>query len=335
MSEILANIRQQPAVLEDVASYARGEGARALEAVAALVRECASAAFVGIGGSRYAALPAALYLSQAGVDARVVDASEALYYEQIPPDTAVILVSRSGRTAEVVRIAERMAQSGIPYVAVTNELGSPIACGAGAAVRVAGESDQGVSIRTYTAAVLTMLYLGAGVAGRTELLHRQVNEMSGRLRGLIDQWEAETENLSDFRYFCFLGRGYALATAYEGCLLFQELARKPATATNGAEFRQGPIEVLRPEHAVFVFAPEGRTRELNLALLSELRATDARVIEIGPPWAGLPEHLAAITQIIPVQLAAYHLAGATEIPPGEFRYAALTTESEGDLRSPV
>jgi glucosamine--fructose-6-phosphate aminotransferase (isomerizing) len=335
MSEILANIQQQPAVLEAVASYARGEGDATIEAAAALLRRCSRVAFVGIGGSRYAALPAALYLSQAGVDARVIDASEALYYEQIPPDTAVILVSRSGRTAEAVRIAEQMERSGIAYVAVTNELDSPIASGARAAVRVAGESDEGISIRTYTAAVLTMLYLGARVVDQVDLFDRQAKDMLCRLRPLIDTWEDENGDLSDVRYFCFLGRGYSLATAYEGCLLFQELARKPAAATTGAEFRQGPVEVLGPEHAVFVFAPEGRTRGLNLALVGELLATGARVIEIGPPWPDLPEHLAPITQIIPVQFAAYHLARGREDRPGQFRYAALTTESESDLRSPA
>jgi hypothetical protein len=54
-----------------------------------------------------------------GIDARVVDASELLYYEALPKSTAVVLVSRSGRTAEMVRVAERLREMKRPYIAVT------------------------------------------------------------------------------------------------------------------------------------------------------------------------------------------------------------------------
>ncbi len=332
MSDILDNIRQQPAVLEAVARYARGDGNQAMEDAAELLRRRSRVVFVGIGGSRYAAMPAALYLHDGGVDARVIDASEALYYERIAPNSAVVLVSRSGRTAEVVRVAEQMRRSAVPFVAVTNETQSPMAVGAQVTVHVAGESDQGVSICTYTAALLTLLYLGAKILRKVELLDSQVKQMLSRLEPMIATWEGENADLGPFKYFYFLGRGYSLPTACEGALLFQELARRPATAFIAAEFRQGPIEVLGPEHTVLVFAPEGRTRDLNIALINELRPTKAHIVEIGPPWPGLPEHLAAITQIIPVQLAAYRLAARNQERPGHFRYAALTTETEAGLR---
>jgi glucosamine--fructose-6-phosphate aminotransferase (isomerizing) len=328
MSEILANIRQQPAVLETIASYVCGDGGPELTKAAGLLRSRSRVVLVGIGGSRYAATPAALFLSDAGVDARVIDASEALYYERIPSDSAVILVSRSGRTAEMVRLAAQMNRSAVPYVAVTNEPASPMATGAQAIVRVACESDRGVSIRTYTGALLTLLYVGAKAVGRAEALNADVREMASRMKPMIGVWETEHTDLGSSKYFLFLGRGYSLATAFESSLLFQELARRPAAACIAAEFRQGPIEVLGPEHTVFVFAPEGRTRGLEVALVNELRTTPAHIVEIGPSWPGLPEHLAAITQIIPLQLAAYNLALRNQERPGLFRYAAPTTEAE-------
>jgi len=331
VSEILANIRQQPAVLKAVADYAQDDRDHALADAVDLLRSRSRVVFVGIGGSRYASLPGALYFSNAGVDARVIDASEALYYERIPPDSAVILVSRSGRTAEMVRLAKQMTQSEIPYITVTNEPTSPIAAGARSVVRVAGATDQGVSIRTYTAAVLTLLYLGAKTVDKADLLDAQVREMLSKLGSMIAVWEAEQVNLGASKYFFFLGRGYSLATAFESSLLFQELARRPAAACIAAEFRQGPIEVLGPEHTVFVFAPEGRTWDLGIALVNELRATPAHIVEIGPSWPGLPEHLAAITQIIPLQFAAYRLAVQSQGRPGHFRYAAPTTEEEPGL----
>jgi fructoselysine-6-P-deglycase FrlB-like protein len=69
---------------------------------AGLLRNRPRVVFVGIGGSRYAGMSAALLLSDAAADARVVDGSEALYYERIPYDSAVVLVSRSASTRRAI-----------------------------------------------------------------------------------------------------------------------------------------------------------------------------------------------------------------------------------------
>jgi glucosamine--fructose-6-phosphate aminotransferase (isomerizing) len=328
MSEILRNIRQQPSVLATIADYLRCDGEAQLEKGAVLMRNSRRVVFVGIGGSRYAALPTALYLSQFGIDARVMDASEVLYYEHISADTAVILVSRSGRTAEMVRLAEHLDRDGNPYIAITNSPDSPMAVNADVTIQVAGETDSGISIRTYTGAVLTLLYLGAKMVNNLNILHEETIAMLSKLGTKIDDWDMDCSDLTSSRFFCFLGRGYSISCACEAALLFQELARRPAAWYIGAEFRQGPVEVLQPEDVVFVFAPHGPTRELNIALIRDLKITGARIFEIGSTWPELPEHLAAIPQIIPVQFAAYRLAVQNEGRPGDFRFAAETTERE-------
>lgn len=328
MPEILRNIRQQSTNLEFVSKYLRGEGAAHLSRSTALMAGSRRILFAGLGGSKYAAMSTALYLSQFGHDVRVADASELLYYEQIPSDAAMVLISRSGRTAEMVRLGRVLNDAGKQYIAVTNEPDSEMAQLAAATLAVAGESDSGVSLRTYTAAVLTLLHLGASLTGKLLTLGRETKLMLPNLERTIAKWEEDDTDLSGFTFFSFLGRGYSLGCACEAALLFQELGRRPAAWYNGAEFRQGPIEVLQPDHCVIVFAPDGPTRELNTALVRELELTGARVIEIGPAWEGIPEHMASITQMIPVQFMAYRLAAATPHRPGVFRFAAPTTESE-------
>jgi fructoselysine-6-P-deglycase FrlB-like protein len=163
---------------------------------------------------------------------------------------------------------------------------------------------------------------------KLNILEEETTVMLPKLETKMAEWEMEDLRLTDSTFFCFLGRGYCLSCAAEAALLFQELARQPSSWYNGAEFRQGPIEVLRRDHTVFVFAPDGPTRNLNSALLQELRNTGAQVVEVGPAWADIPEHLAAITQIIPAQFAAYRLAMKNKGRLGDFRFAAKTTESE-------
>lgn len=328
MPEILRNIREQSTNLECVSKYLRGQGAVDLSRSRDVIGESKRILFAGLGGSRYAAMSTALYLSQFGRDVRVADASELLYYERIPTDAAIVLISRSGRTAEMVRLGRILNHAGKRYVAVTNEPDSEMAKLASATLQVVGESDSGVSIRTYTAAVLTLLHLGASLTGDVKTFESETVKMLPNLERMIAKWEEDDTDLSRLTFFCFLGRGYSLGCAAEAALLFQELARRPAAWYNGAEFRQGPIEVLQPDHGVIVFAPDGPTRELNRALVRELELTGARVIEIGPAWAGISEHMASIAQMIPVQFMAYKLATATPHRPGTLRFAAQTTESE-------
>ncbi len=328
MPEILRNIHQQSTNLEVVSKFLRGNGAVHLSRSRDVLGASKRILFAGLGGSKYAAMSTALYLSRFGYDARVADASELLYYEQFQTDAAIVLISRSGRTAEMVRLARILNDSGRRYVAVTNEPDSEMAQLASATLPVAGESDNGVSIRTYTAAVLTLLHLGASLAGKMKTLRNETAKMLPNLERMIANWEEDDTDLSQLSFFCFLGRGYSLGCAAEAALLFQELARRPAAWYNSAEFRQGPIEVLQPDHGVIVFAPDGPTRELNTALVRELELTGARVIEIGPAWVALPEYMASIVQMIPVQFMAYKLAAATPHRPGVFRFASATTESE-------
>ena len=328
MPEILRNIHEQSTNLEVVSKYLRGKGAVHLRRSRDVIGASKRILFAALGGSKYAAMSTALYLSRYGHDARVADAAELLYYEQIPTDAAIVLISRSGRTAEMVRLGRILNNAGKRYIAVTNEPESEMAQLASATLPVAGESDSGVSIRTYTAAVLTLLHLGASLTGNLKALRSETVKMLPNLERMIANWEEDDTDLSPLTFFCFLGRGYSLGCAGEAALLFQELARRPAAWYNSAEFRQGPIEVLQPDHGVIVFAPDGPTRELNTALVRELELTGARVIEIGPAWADIPEHMASIAQMIPVQFMAYKLAAATPHRPGVFRFAAATTESE-------
>jgi DNA-binding MurR/RpiR family transcriptional regulator len=119
MSELLENIRKQPNVFAAIVEHLSRTGRPELERAVTLLRSSSRVAFLAIGRSRYAAMASALYLSRKGIDARVVDASELLYYDALPESTAV-LVSRSGRTAEMVRVAERFREMKRPYIAVTN-----------------------------------------------------------------------------------------------------------------------------------------------------------------------------------------------------------------------
>ena len=330
--DIRTNIERQPISLRQVADHLCGMGAGEVAAAVEVLSKCERIIFTGMGGSLYGLMPAATYLGRHGVLVNVIDASELLYYAEVPNKAAVVALSRSGRTAEVVRLAAQLKTRGTPLIAITNCPSSPLAQSADVVVRVAGDLDQGVSIQTYTGGLLAGLSLAAALAGTHVPFSREVKDAIdiGKSRmpawwRAADEWRWETRS-----HFYFLGRGYSVSSACEATLLMQELARRTATWYNAAEFRQGPVEAIRRGHAVVLFSPEGETSHLNEALAADLAKTGASVFPVGA-GLGVPEYLAPLLQIIPVQMAAFSIASGDQATPGQFRFAAAVTETEDGL----
>ena len=88
-----------------------------------------------------------------------------------------------------------------------------------------------------------------------------------------------------------------------------------------------------------VFAPLGRTREINLGLARDLVRFGAMVRVVGPlgeDGSGLPfveaplvsEWVAPLVEIVPVQVAALRLAAVKGLEIGKFRFAPQVTRNE-------
>jgi glucosamine--fructose-6-phosphate aminotransferase (isomerizing) len=125
----------------------------------------------------------------------------------------------------------------------------------------------------------------------------------------------------------------------EGALLFNEVARMPAIGMLAGSFRHGPVELVDEKFRALIFAAPGRTMDLNLALARDLvkfggsvRIVGSAIERIpGAQWCDLgtiPEALAPLVEIIPVQVAAMRMAQSRGIPDGTFRYISQVARSE-------
>src|SRR5205814_6273936 len=130
-----------------------------------------------------------------------------------------------------------------------------------------------------------------------------------------------------------------------------EVAKSPAIGMSAADFRHGPVEVADERFHGIIFGSKGYMAELNAALAENLSGIKGHVRWIGPAMAGhnivplcrwpadVLDRFASIVEIIPVQIAAYRLAEARGVVPGEFRHAPAVRLSEigladVDSRSP-
>jgi glucosamine--fructose-6-phosphate aminotransferase (isomerizing) len=139
-----------------------------------------------------------------------------------------------------------------------------------------------------------------------------------------------------------LARGPSCASAYEGALLFHEVAKSPAVSMAVGSFRHGPVEVVDQHFRGIVFAPQGKTKDLNLSLANDLAKFGGQILIIQPSAeAGshedycltpkVPESLAPIFEIVPVQVAALRMAELRGIRPGSFRYAPQVATDEAEF----
>lgn len=329
MTRMLDDILRQPAALRDVLSRLRGS--ESLRRARAVLDAASDVHVVGIGASFHAAAAVATLREGARAD----DASELLHAKSFRPGTALLVLSRSGRSVEVVGLLDIASRHGLPVVAVTNAADSPLARGAAVVLTLGVAFDHAVSIATYSALALAGGMALAPPPALEPSLARLPEAIAG-WRTALEAWEPPPGPAY------FLGRGAGAATAQEARLLWEEAAKAPATALTTGGFRHGPQEVVRPGMLVGLWMNETRRRSEDLALASDLRKLGVQVAAVGqgvPPEAGnlvfdVPTTDPAwvfVIDAIPAQLLAERAARAWGADCDVFRLCAHVVEAEGGL----
>jgi len=341
-----SDIQEQGDNLRHVVGRLYGEERPRLEAAARFLQNERPIALVGVASAEYLCMPAVVYLGRHGRYASELCASDALY-SLLPAlrHANVVINSRSGETAEVVKLARALAAEHIPFVAITNEPESTLAGLAEHVLWVDCHKDELVSINVVTGMMTATLALAAAVVGQLDALRPLLESLPERMDEAVAraslQADALQAHFADMRPIYLLYRGAAKGAAYCGRLVLEEVSRTPSIAMGAAEFRQGPNEVVDERFAAVLFCGEGKQGELNLSLAADIQRSGGRVLLVGEArpvtggpgeqvfaLPGLPDELRAILEVVPVQVLAYGLAQAQGYAPGEVRYISKIILSE-------
>ena len=156
----------------------------------------------------------------------------------------VVLLSRSGKTTEVLRAAEMLkAKDGIRTLGVTCNTGSALGglCTRTVALPWADEKSM-VMTRSFTSILLLFEMLGAklaGDAGLASALDALPEKTTHWLRANADKIRALGPKRR-FADFVFLGQGTHYWLAQEAALKMTEMSASYAQAYHTLEFRHGP-----------------------------------------------------------------------------------------------
>jgi glucosamine--fructose-6-phosphate aminotransferase (isomerizing) len=249
-------------------------------------------------------------------------------------DVLFVAVSQSGRSPDLVDSLTVARAQGAMSVALTNDLGSPLARAAELAVGIHAGAERAVAAtKTYTAELLALhLLLGGPDSGREAA---SIPEAAAATLALAsDARLAEhTAPLRDADRIVVTARGYSYATAREAALKLMETSYLSAQAFSGADLLHGPLAMIDASVPVIAISSPGHGGKAMAPVLERLSALDARILCVGAghdlPIAsdGLPEHLLPILEILPVQRLAWRLALDRGADPDRPRGLSKVTET--------
>jgi len=308
--------------------------------------------FTGMGSSYHVCYPAVNELAARGIWASHVDAAELLHFRlaALAPETVLVVVSQSGRSAEAVRLADEVRGPASPplLVSVSNGLDNPLARGAALSMDTRAGEEIGPSTMTFGASLVVLAALVRVLAGDPidEVVPAVISaaeSASTAAHRLLDNPVTRAAELGAWLgrrgTMVILGRGPARAAAETGALMLKEVAAYPAESLESAQFRHGPLELAGPSLAAMVLATEPETADLDVGLARELAASGASVVVVssrrealdGLRWIGIGEldrFMAPAVSVIPIQLLAWQIARERGRRPGTMTWATKVTTRE-------
>jgi glucosamine--fructose-6-phosphate aminotransferase (isomerizing) len=336
------DILDQPRALEDTLRHL--ESTAALDVVARRLRsgEFRRVVLTGMGSSHHGLVPLHLRLVDAGLAPHTVESSELLHYQQplLAEGTLLVLVSQSGRSAEILRLVEAARGRGVATIGVSNMAGSPLVREATASVLTHAGEEATVASKTYLAAQAALAWLGEVLAGGDrEAARAALGDAVPGAAAYLAAWRTHVgwlaERLDGVRAVYYTGRGPSLAAACSAGLITKESTHRPSEGMSSAAFRHGPMEMLDPTVFVLAFAGAARTRALNEALVADARAAGARAFLAAEDAAepalrlpAVPDLARPVVELLPVEMITLALAALDGREAGRFERVTKVTNTE-------
>lgn len=337
---MLKEIHEQPQTLRDV-MMGRLDSDEATARLAGLdcppedIRGWGQLILTSCGTSFHAAL-AGEYLieSMARIPVECEYASE-FRYRNSPLDggAAVFALSQSGETADTLAAVRECRRRGIPTFGIVNNAFSSLARETRGGVDLRAGAEIGVAAtKTFTSQVAVLAMLGL-LLGRMHDMERgegmEILEAFSRLPDMVAEVlgteglvRGIAEKFADSGSFLFFGRQAHFPVALEGALKLKEVSYISTCAHPSAELKHGVIALVNERTPSVFIAPRDGLFEKNLGNIEEVRARRGPVIAVGNAGDGeleaicdafipvpkVPEFLAPILTVVPLQLLAYHIA---------------------------
>lgn len=221
----------------------------------------ARVAVVGCGTSWFIAQSYAALRETAGLGVSDAYAASEAFLDR--DYDAVVALSRSGTTSEVLELTEQI-KGRIPVIGVIGDPTSPLVDLVDEAVLMPFADEQSVVQTRFATTALTLLRASLGL---TDDVSRSIADAEAVLAATDDA------ALADAEQYTFLGRNWTIGLAHEAALKMRESSQSWTESYASKEYRHGPVAIAAPGRITWQFgiAPEG--------LAGEIEATGARFVQ--------------------------------------------------------
>jgi glucosamine--fructose-6-phosphate aminotransferase (isomerizing) len=247
--------------------------------------------------------------------------------------SAVIALSQSGRTPDVITYVERARCSGAFTIALTNDSTSSLAQEAEVVLPIAAGPETAIAAtKTYVNQLAGLVLLAGHAAGQGRRIASDLQAASEQLAGLIPRLEEAIPAIAlPFAYtgrMFVIGRGPEFATAREIALKLLETCRLAAEPLTATDLAHGPVAALDPLFPVWTIASDDDALDLVVEAAARVRATGAALLASGTAAGRIDgaDYVLAVPQprspilspllsVVPGQLFAWALARAKGLDP--------------------
>jgi glucosamine--fructose-6-phosphate aminotransferase (isomerizing) len=230
---------------------------------------------------------------------------------------AVLAISQSGQSPDVVGVLSAARRQGCPTVAITADADSALGRAADVIIPLlVGEEQSVAATKTYLASLHGIVQLVEAVQpnlSRREWLTRLPSLVDSATTEMLDTRE-RFDPLIHARIVTVTGRGLLFSAACESALKIRELSGIPAEAFSPPDLKHGPIAALDGSGAAWLIAPDGKDLEVlmsrsrvSVAVTDDPELRDLVAIGIALPHAA-PGWVQSILSVISAQAAGLRLA---------------------------
>jgi glucosamine--fructose-6-phosphate aminotransferase (isomerizing) len=184
--------------------------------------------------------------------------------------SACLSISQSGKSPDIVAMAEAARAGGALTVAITNTAGSPLAAASDHAIDIlAGEEKSVAATKSFVNSAVAGLLLLAYCIDDRELLAAVRRLPEHFLKAIGCDWMPVADALTGENSLFILGRGPSAAIANEAALKFKETCAMHAEAYSAAEVMHGPLALVGPGFPVVALAARDAS-EPSIAAAADL-----------------------------------------------------------------
>jgi glucosamine--fructose-6-phosphate aminotransferase (isomerizing) len=261
------------------------------------------------------------------------------YSSALNKRNALVFVSQSGETKDVINAAKAAKESGAKVLGVINVIGSTLMRMSDIYLPLAAGYEVSVpATKTFVNQALLFAIIAKELGGKKDknALENVPTLLASTLKKTRKNAKQIARYLKRWPEFYVLGYGSTLGTALEAALKMKEITYQHAEGMLSSEFKHGPLSSVERGYPVIFIASKGNA-EMLINHVNEVECRGGKSIVIGQhdkelkknssvyvtlPEAGECEN--SIMATIPAQLIAYELSLLHGIDPDKPRNLSKT-----------